>query len=176
MAQVQETVKKGLQREFTVTVPQKDFEKNLQGRLTEMGKSARIPGFRPGKIPMDVLRQRFGQSARAEVLDQTVSEAANKALTERKLRPAMQPKIELVSIAEDKDLEFKLAVEILPEITPGDFASIQLEKPVAEITEKMVDDAIIRAAKAIREPEVVTESRGARSISTVPSTASASPA
>jgi trigger factor len=99
MAQVQETVKKGLQREFAITVPLDVVEKNFQARLTEMGKSAKLPGFRPGKIPMDVLRKRFGPSARAEVIDQTVSETTEKTLSERKLRPAMQPKIELVSFA-----------------------------------------------------------------------------
>ncbi len=78
MAQVQETVNKGLQREFAVKVPLDTVEKNLQARLTEIGKSAKMPGFRPGKIPMDVLRQRYGSSARAEILDQTITEATGK--------------------------------------------------------------------------------------------------
>lgn len=162
MAQVQETSKKGLQHEFAIKVPQDIVEKNLQARLIEIGKSAKMPGFRPGKVPMDVLRQRYGQSARAEILDQTVSEATEKTLSERKLRPAQQPKIELVSFAEDKDLEFKLAVEVLPEITPSDFGKLKLERQVAEVTDKMVDEAITRAAKSMREPEVITESRAAR--------------
>ncbi|MDX2027997.1 MAG: trigger factor [Alphaproteobacteria bacterium] len=162
MPQVKEVSKKGLQREFAITVPQDIVEKNLQARLTEMGQTARLPGFRPGKIPMDVLRKRFGPNARAEVLDRTVSEATEKALTERNLRPAMQPKIELVSFAEDKDLEFKLAVEVLPEVTPGDFSKIAVEKLVAEITDKMIEEAITRAAKAMREPEVVAEGRPAK--------------
>ena len=162
MAQVQEVSKKGLVREFTVTVPQATVEKNLLLRLEEIGKTARLPGFRPGKIPMKVLRQHYGSNARAEVLDKTVSDVTETALTERNLRPAMQPKIELVSFAEDKDLEFKLNVEILPDVTPGDFTKIALEKLVTDVEDKTISDAIARASKSIREPEVVTEKRPAQ--------------
>jgi trigger factor len=161
-AQVEETGnKKGLTREFAIKVPQDIVEKNLTAKLAEIGKSAKLPGFRPGKVPMDVLRQRYGQSARAEVLDQTISETVEKTLSERKLRPAMQPKVEPVTLAENADLEFKLAVEVLPEITPADFGKIAIERPVAEITDKMIEEAIARAAKAMREP-VAVEGRAAK--------------
>src|SRR6516165_4613576 len=136
-AKVQETGKKGLKREFSITVPQDIVEKNLHARLVEMGKTVRIAGFRIGKIPMPILRQRFGQSARAEILDKTVSDTIQKTLTERHLRPASQPKVELLNFAEDKDLEFKLDVEVLPEITPADFGKITLERQMAEITPDM---------------------------------------
>lgn len=160
--QVEETGKKGLTREFVIKVSQDIVEKNLTARLAEIGKSARMPGFRPGKIPMDVLRQRYGQSARAEVLDQTISETVEKTLAERKLRPALQPKVEPVTLKENADLEFTLAVEVLPEITPADFGKITIERPVAEITDKMIDEAITRAAKAMREPVAITENRAAK--------------
>ncbi len=78
------------------------------------------------------------------------------------MRPAGQPKIELVTFAEDKDLEFKVAVEILPEITPGDFAKITVDRPAAEITDTMIEEAIARAAKNMIEPEAITESRAAK--------------
>jgi trigger factor len=162
MAQVQEVSKKGLKHEFAITVPQQVVEKHWLARLEQAGKEARIPGFRPGKIPMNVLKQRFGANARAEALDQTVAEVSEKTLTERKLRPAMQPQIELVAFAEGKDLEFKMAVEVLPEVVPADFTKIALEKPVAEVEAKTIDEAITRAAKAMREPEIVTEARGAK--------------
>jgi len=162
MAQVKEVSKKGLQREFTVTVPKATVDGSLQSRLEAIGKTAKLPGFRPGKVPMDVLKKRYGTSARAEVLDETVSSVTEKALTERNLRPAAQPKIELVNFAEDKDLEFKLEVEVLPEVKPADFSKISLEKPVAEVTDKTVDEAIQRIAKNMREPEVVSEARAAK--------------
>ncbi|MFY9288549.1 MAG: trigger factor [Alphaproteobacteria bacterium] len=162
MTQVQEVSKKGLMREFTVKVPQTDVEKNLLTRLEEIGKTAKLAGFRPGKIPMKVLKQYYGSSARAEVLDQTVSDVTEKTLSERNLRPAIQPKIELVSFAEDKDLEFKLAVEVLPEVKPMDFSKIKLERLVADVDDKTIDEAITRAAKQMSETEVVTEKRAAK--------------
>ncbi len=161
-AQVKEVSKKGLMREFAVTVPQTIVEKNLVAKLEEIAKTMKMPGFRPGKVPMSVVKQRYGDSARAEIVDQTISDETEKALTERNLRPAMQPKIELVTFAADKDLEFKLAVEILPEVTPGDFSKIALERLVADVEDKVIVDAITRAAKSMREPEAITEKRGAQ--------------
>src|ERR1700733_10735418 len=119
MTHVEETFKKGLKREFNIKVAQKDVEQNFLARLEELGKTARLSGFRPGKIPLPVLKQRFGPGARSEVLDQTVSQATRKALQERNLRPATEPQIELVSFGENEDLEFKLAIEILPDVTPA---------------------------------------------------------
>lgn len=161
-AQVKEVSNKGLMREFTIKVPQTVVEKNLSAKLEEIAKTMKMPGFRPGKVPMTVVKQRHGPSARAEIIDQTVSDETEKALTERNLRPAMQPKIELVSFAEDKDLEFKLAVEVLPEVTPGDFSKIALERLVSDVEDKVIEDAISRAAKSMREPEAITEKRGAK--------------
>ena len=161
MAQVQEISKDGLKRAYTVVVANDDIQKNVALRLEEIGKTANIPGFRPGKIPMPVLEKRYGSSARAEVLDQTVSDVTEEAMKERNLRPAMQPKIELVSFAEGKDLEFKLELEVLPEVALGDLGSISLERLTADVEEKVIEEAIMRAAKGMREPELVTDSRAA---------------
>jgi trigger factor len=162
MAQVKEVSKKGLQREFAITVPKDVVETNVMAQLEEIRKTAKHAGFRPGKMPMDLVRQLHGKSARADTLDKTISEAVEKTLTERNLRPAMQPKIDLVSFAEDADLEFTLAVEILPDVTPGDFSKISLERMTADVEDKIVEDAITRAAKSIHEPETVTEKRAAK--------------
>lgn len=162
MAQVKEVSTEGLKREFVVTLPLADVEGRLTTQLEEIRKTAKHAGFRPGKMPLDLVRQLYGESARVEALDRAVAEATEKALTERKLRPAVQPKIELVSFAKDKDVEFKLAVEILPEVVPGDFSKISLERFVAEVEPKTVDEAIARVAKSVREAEVVTEKRAAK--------------
>ena len=161
MAQVKEISKNGLKHEFNIQVPQDIVNQNYVARLEEISKTASRPGFRPGKVPMSVIKQVYGASARAEVLDKTVSDETDKVLTERNIRPAMQPQIELVSFAEDKDLEFKVAVEVLPEITPMDFGKISIEKPVAEVEEKTIVEAITRAAKSMRDTEVVTDKRPA---------------
>jgi trigger factor len=160
--QVKELSNQGLKREYAVTLPADDVSSRITKQLEEIRKTAKHAGFRPGKMPLQLVRQLYGENARAEALDRAVSEATEKTLNERNLRPAMQPKIELVSFAKDKDVEFKLAVEILPEVTPGDFSTIALEKPVAEVTDKTVEEAITRVAKSMREPEAITEARAAK--------------
>ncbi len=160
-AVVKEISSTGLKREFAITLPVAVVEGSLTQKLAEIQKTAKHAGFRPGKMPMDLVRQLYGESARAEALDNAISDTTNKALTERKLRPAAQPKIELVSIAKEKDVEFKLAVEVLPEVTVGDFTQITLERPVAEVEDKTVTEAILRVAKSMREPEAITEARAA---------------
>ena len=161
MAQVQVVKQEGLKHEFSVTVPKQVIDEKRKTRLVEFGKKARLPGFRPGKVPMAVIEKQHGAAARAEAVDQAVSDAAEQALSERKLRPAVQPKIELVSFAEGKDVEFKLAVEVLPEVKVGDFTKILLERPVADVDDTKIDETIAGFAKRVRETELVTEKRAA---------------
>ena len=161
MANVQVLKQEGLNHEFSITVSKQTVEEQKQLRLVEISKTAKMPGFRPGKVPMNVVEQRHGETARAEAIDQAISDAAEATLSERKLRPAMQPKIELISFAEDKDVEFKMAVEVLPEVVVGDFSTITLERPVAEVEAAKVDETILTFAKRMAEPEIVTENRAA---------------
>jgi trigger factor len=122
--QITETNTDGLRREFRVVVASSDIEEKMQARLVEIGRSVRLPGFRPGKVPMQVLRKRYGPSVRGEVLERTVNDSSNQAIRERGLRPALQPKIEIVAFDEGGDLEYKMALEVLPEIKPVDLAVI----------------------------------------------------
>lgn len=153
--QVTETSAAGLKREFTVVVAASDIERQIQNRLTEIGRSVRLPGFRPGKAPISVLKKRYGPSVLGEVVERAVSDSSSAAIRERNLRPALQPKIEIVSFNEGKDLEYKLAVEVLPEIAPVDFAAIQLERWKPEIPDKEIDQALERIAKQQRKSEKV---------------------
>jgi trigger factor len=162
MANVQVLKQEGLKHEFSVTVPKKTVDEQRRLRLIEIGKTAKWPGFRPGKVPMNVVEQRHGEAARAEALDQAISDAAEQTLSERKLRPAQQPKIELVTFAEDKDVEFKMAVEVLPEVKPGDFSTITLVRPVADVETSKIDETITNFAKRSAEPELVSEKRAAK--------------
>ena len=110
--QVTEISNEGLKREFKVTIQSNDIQSKVDLRLEELGRTVKLPGFRPGKVPMPVLRKRFGTSVMGEVLERAVSDSSYQAMGERGLRPAMQPKIEITSFAEGKDLEYKMAVEI----------------------------------------------------------------
>ncbi len=160
--QVKENSHKGLKHEFTITVPLDEIEKNITRRLEEIGKTARIQGFRPGKAPMSILRQRFGESVGDEARNKTITESVTKTLKERDLRPALQPKIDIVSSEEGKDLEFKVTVETLPEIKPMDFAKLSLERPVADVADTMIDETIERLVRSVREPEDVSDARKAQ--------------
>jgi len=151
--QVTETSAAGLKREFTVVVAASDIERQIQDRLTEIGRSVRLPGFRPGKAPIAVLKKRYGPSVLGEVVERAVNDSSSAAIRERNLRPALQPKIEIVSFNEGKDLEYKLAVELLPEIAPIDFAAIRLERWKPEVADKEIDEALERIAKQQRKSE-----------------------
>jgi len=161
MAKAKDKAQKELKHTFSVKVSAEEQEKMLVRRLEEIGRKARIQGFRPGKAPLNVLRQRFGASVREEILDKIVSENVAKEIQARDLRPAMQPKVEIVSAEAGSDLEVKVDVETLPAIKPMDFATLSFERPMADVADSAVDDTILRLTKSMREPETVSESRKA---------------
>ena len=153
--QVTETSADGLKREFTITVPAGDLEQEIMRRLGEIGRQVRLPGFRPGKVPMQILRQRFGLSVRGEVLQNTLQSSSAEAISERKLRPALPPKVDIVSAGEGADLEYTMAVELLPEIPEPSFSDLGIERLVVEVPEEEVDRAIERIAEQHRKSEAV---------------------
>lgn len=157
--QVTEISNDGLKREFKVTIQSNDIQSKVDLRLEELGRTMKLPGFRPGKVPMPVLRKRFGASVMGEVLERAVSDSSYQAMGERGLRPAMQPKIEITSFAEGKDLEYKMAVELLPEIKPMDFKELTLERLKVEPGDSEITKAIERLAEAGRQTEKVAEER-----------------
>ena len=129
--QVTELPAEGLKRAFQVVVPAASLAERRDARLKKLGAELRIPGFRPGKVPASVVKARYGQAVSGEVLEESVSEATRQVIADRGLRPALQPKIELVNYADGADLEYKLDMELLPEIPMPDFSSISLEREKA---------------------------------------------
>lgn len=160
--QVTELNTDGLKREFKVVVGSADIQSRVAGRLDEIARTASLPGFRPGKVPMPVLKKRFGPSVMGEVLEQTVNDTSFKAMEDRGLRPAAQPKIEITSFPEGGDLEFKMAVELLPEIKPMDFKTLKLERLKAEPADDEVQKAVERLAEARRTTAKIAEDRPAK--------------
>jgi trigger factor len=166
--QVTETLSEGLKRGFTVVVPGSDIESRRVARLTDLSKTLRLPGFRPGKVPMPLVRQRYGTAVTAEVLEESVSQATQDLLSERKLRPAVQPKIDVVSldtsVSTARDLEFKVELELLPDISAPDFSQIELTRRKSEATPEMVDKQMATIAERNRElveiPAEELEGRG----------------
>lgn len=160
--QVQELKNEGLTREFSVTIPNENLESALVKKLEEIGKTVKVQGFRPGKVPMSILRKRFGGECRAEILDQAVNDSIQKTLSERKLRPAVNPKIELINFAENENLQFKMDVEVLPEVEPMDFSQLTLDKPVVPVTEQQIEEVLERAVKNSLKAVKLEEQRAAQ--------------
>jgi trigger factor len=153
--QITETSAEGLKHEFTVTVEADDIERQVTARLEELRRSINLPGFRPGKVPMQLLRQRYGRSVMGEVLERTVNDSSSAAMRDRNLRPALQPKVEIVNFDEGAKLEYKMAVEVLPEIQPMNFAELQLERLKPEVPDAEVNQALERIARGQRKQEKV---------------------
>ena len=153
--QVTETIADGLKREYTITVPAGDLEQEITRRLGEIGRQVRLPGFRPGKVPMQILRTRFGPSVRGEVLQSTLQASSAEAISERQLRPALPPKVDILSADEGADLEYKMAVEVLPEIPEPSFADLGIERLVVAVPDEEVEQAIERIAEQQRKSEAV---------------------
>ncbi|MBI5121452.1 MAG: trigger factor [Rhodospirillales bacterium] len=161
--QVTETNVDGLKRSYKITVPAGQIETLLVGRLAEVGKQAKVPGFRPGKIPMPILRKKYGPSVMSEVLEQAVNQGASQAVAENKLKLALRPNIEVTSFPEGGDLEFTVAVETLPEFTPMDFKAISLERLKVEAGEEEITEALDQFAQSRSTSEAITEDRATKS-------------
>ena len=160
--QVVETKSDSLLKDFTVTVESSDLEIKIVSRLSEVGKDARIPGFRPGKAPISILKQRFGNSVRGEVLEQTIRESTEELLSERGLRPASQPQIDVTSFEEGQDLTYDISIELLPEIGEVDFSSVKLEREKVEATDKEIEDTLQRLADQNKKSEPLKTNRAAQ--------------
>ncbi len=146
--QVTETKNNGLAREFKVVVDASQIATKVDQRLEEVGKTAKMAGFRPGKIPMNVLRKRYGQSVIGEVLENMVRDTSRKVLEERKLRPALQPKINITTFDEKQNLEYVMEFEVFPETPDVAFDKIKLQKWKAEAAEKDINEGLDRVRKA----------------------------
>jgi trigger factor len=160
--QVQEKTNEGLKRAYTVKVPAAKISEAVEARLSEVSTKVQLPGFRPGKVPLSVVRQQYGASVRMEVLEKLVSDTSRELLTERGLRPALQPVVDDVKFEEGDDLEYALSLEIIPEISPIDLKTIAVERLVVEPTEAEMAEAITRLPPGAKPTKVVTDERPAK--------------
>jgi len=159
--QVTETLNTGLKRGFTVVVPEPELAQKREKRLAELGRTMQMPGFRPGKVPMSMVRKRYGVAVAAEIAEMAINESSDALISERGLRPAMQPKLDIKQFGRNSDLEFTVELEVLPEITIPGFADITLDKPVAAVTDEAVEEALKRLAVQRQSFEAVEEPRPA---------------
>ena len=150
--QVTETLSEGLKREYKVVVPASELDAKVNARLDELKARVQIPGFRPGKVPVSHLKRLYGRATMAEVIENAVREANNQIVTERGYKLASDPKVTLPteeaavqSLIDGKsDLDYTMAIEIVPPIELGDFKTIKLTKLTSEVTDDEVDTALQR--------------------------------
>jgi trigger factor len=152
--QVTETLAEGLKHEFQVSVPASDLDAKADAKLVDLKDKVRINGFRPGKVPVSHLKKVYGRSVMAETIDQTIRDTNSQIFTERGFRLATQPKITMPTeekavddiLTGKSDLTYTVSIEVVPPIQLADFKSFNLEKPVVEVTDAEVDEAIKRIA------------------------------
>lgn len=156
--QVTETLSEGLKHEFKISVPATDLDAKAGAKLVDLKDKVRINGFRPGKVPVAHLKKVYGRSVMAETIDQTIRDTNTQLFSERGFRLATEPKITMPSeqaeveelLTGKTDLTYTVAIEVVPAIALADFKTFQVEKPVAEVTDADVDEAIKRIADSNR--------------------------
>jgi trigger factor len=156
--QVTETLAEGLKHEFQISVPASDLDAKADARLVDLKDKVRLNGFRPGKVPVSHLKKVYGRSVMAETVEQTIRDTNTKIFTERGFRLATEPKVTMPTeekAVEDiltgkSDLNYTVSIEVVPSIQLADFKGFSVEKPVADVTDTDVDEAIKRIADANR--------------------------
>jgi trigger factor len=152
--QVTETLAEGLKHEFKVSVPASDLDAKADAKLVDLKDKVRINGFRPGKVPVSHLKKVYGRSVMAETIDQTIRDTNTQIFTDRGFRLATEPKITMPTetkeveelLAGKSDLTYTVAIEVVPTIQLADFKTFSVEKPVVDVTDAEVDEAIKRIA------------------------------
>ncbi|MCG8695713.1 MAG: trigger factor [Minwuiales bacterium] len=157
--QVVQNAAEGLKREFTITVPADEIATKVTEKLASLRQQVNMKGFRPGKVPVNLLKKMYGQAVMGEVLEETVNASSQQALQDGELRPATQPKIEVQKFEEGSELEYTMAVEVMPEFDPMDFGKLELERLTAEVEESRVDEAIANIAEQQKTFEPISGNR-----------------
>jgi len=131
-----------LGRKLTVRLPAQELEDKVRSRIQETGRSARLKGFRPGKVPTRVIEQRFGRQIRGEVLSEMIGSSYQEAITREKLRPAVQPAIQTTGTPTNGEIEYTATFEVMPEIGRIDISGLEIMKPTSNVTDADIDQMI----------------------------------
>ena len=157
--QVTETLAEGLKREYEVTWPVAELDQRAMERLTTLKDRIRLDGFRPGKVPIPHLKRVYGKAVMGEVIEQAMSEANAKIVNDGGFKLAVEPHVKLKDEDEQAvkeimegraDLSYTVAMELLPKIELADFRKITVERPIADVTDDEVDEALRKIADANR--------------------------
>ncbi len=139
--------KKGLEKDIKVFIDKKTISGYLEEKYEEIKKDVVLKGFRPGKVPTEILKRQFGKAVYGEVIDKVLKDTTTKALEDNKIKPAGQPKIDLKSFGEGKDLEYTISVTELPNVEVGSLKDLKVDEYIVKIDPKETDKRIDQIAK-----------------------------
>ena len=160
--QTVETLNEGLKRAFRITIPAKDIDARVDQELKSIAPQVRMPGFRPGKVPANLVRKMHGAALEQQALPNAVQAGVQKRMVDNKLRPAMQPSVELEEGGPGKDAVVKVELETLPEVPEAEIDGLKIERLSVEVTDAMIDEAGERLASGQQSFEPAPASRKAQ--------------
>ena len=159
---VSETKSEGLLREYRIIITAAEIDAEVVKKLEEIATTVKIPGFRPGKVPMSVVKSRFNDQVKGDAIKVALDEGAKEAIESNGLRLASQPQVDIKSFDEGKDLEASLACEVMPEISMPDLSKLEVERPSVESNPKEVEEALARIADENRPTLAIEKARAAK--------------
>tara|TARA_A100001391_G_scaffold66729_3_gene42449 strand:- start:33394 stop:35001 length:1608 start_codon:yes stop_codon:yes gene_type:complete len=146
--QIVETTNEGLKRGYTLTIPAGDIADKVGAEIKKIAPQVKMPGFRPGKVPANLVKKMHGDAIHADVLNNTLRGAIDELMAEKKLRPALQPKVDMAEGYEQgKDAELSVELEVLPEIEVPSLEGLKLEKLTVAVTDEQLDEALAKIAE-----------------------------
>ncbi len=151
-----------LLREYEVVVPANDIAKKVDDKIASLSKKVNMPGFRKGKVPLDLVRKKYKDDVMGEVINEIVNTTSQKTIKDNKLKPASQPKVEITSFDEGKDLTYKISLEVLPEVPEVKFEKISLKKHVAKVEDKDIEKLLEEVANNYKDFAPITGARAAK--------------
>lgn len=160
--QVKEIKNEGLKREYNINIAAKDLNQKIEQRLFEVAGRIELPGFRPGKVPVSLVKKRHGEAVTAEVIEQEVNTASLDLLKEKELRPALEPEFDYKEFDGTSDFTCNVSFEIYPDVPEFDFGSLKVKRPTVDVDDKELDDSLGRLAKMNRDMEPITTKRAAK--------------
>ena len=157
--EIKEKKSKGLKREFEIIITNKSIDELVQNKISELAPKANIPGFRPGKVPHNIIRSRFGKQIFGEVVNESLNNASKKIVDDFKINAATQPKMDVKSLDEGKDIKVNYSVEVMPEFKVPDLTKLKITRPIVKVEQEQVDESIERIASQNPKTEKIKKDR-----------------
>ncbi len=157
--EIKEKKTTGLKREFEITITNKTINELVQNKISELAPKANIPGFRPGKVPHSIIKSRFGKQIFGEVVNESLNNVSKKIVDDFKINAATQPKMDVKSLDEGKDIKVNYSVEVMPKFKIPDLTKLKITRPIVKVENKHIDESIDRIAKQNSKTKKINKDR-----------------